>query len=262
MSITDIIKESLKYPQRNLKNTTFFAGFLMIFFILEMLCGSVSVSKITWSILGNSGTILSSFNTMDWIIIAILIVVSLITYLFIQGYIYRVYHGDEKPPEFNNFKSMLFEGLKIVATTIVYDILPIIVVFIGFYVTAKNIFTNGYILCIIGLILLLIMEVFLKPFAIANMVKNDDFREAFNLNLIMDRIIKIGILPYIGSVIFIFIINSIIWATFTVLISMSALMLLIPVVNVLIMMVILIFAAFIHSYLNLFSNKVYQLLYS
>lgn len=268
MSVTTIIKKALDYPKNDFKNTVIFAGFLILLSLLSNLAGYFLFADVNENMIKTSKTfsdlmfnIFSTLNVVDWIIVIVGSIASIIVYLLIEGYIYRVYNGEDILPKFNNFKEMLIEGIKVIGVTIIYDILPAIVIFLGFYVNAENIFNNGFGLIVIGFILLLVTDLFLKPFAIANMVKKGEFEEALDINSITDRILQIGILPYIGAVIFIAIISAIIYGAISALMASSVFLLAIPYIWIFLLVIFVLIGALVASYLNLFSNKVYQLLY-
>lgn len=270
MSITDVIKSSLKYPQRDLKNTIIFAGFLFLFSLITSMGSYFTLPKLNLALIENSENFLdlfslhASFNSFDWTIIIICIIAAFVVYLFVQGYIYRIYKGGSEVPEFDNLKTMPVDGLKLIAVSILYDILPAIVIFLGAYIVAFDISGNGFYLILIGGILLFIVDIFIKPFAIANMAKVGEFKGALDLNAIIDRIVSLGILPYLATVIFVFLINAIILAAFSTLsaCAMAIAISPIPYIETLLMVIVGMIYAVVSSYLDLFSNKVYQLLYS
>lgn len=269
MSVTDIIKKAIDYPQHDFKNTVIFAGFLILFSLLSDLTGYFLFSDLNENMLKTSETftdlltnIYSTLSPVDWLIIIIGLVAAVIVFLLIEGYIYRVYDGKDILPEFDNFKEMLVEGLKIIGVTIVYDIIPAIIIFLGFYIGGENSTDIGSALLAIGMILLIIADLFFKPFAVANMVKKGEFKGALDIHAISDRIITIGILPYIGAILFIAIISAIVYAAISALFASSVFLLTIPYLWIVLLVVFVIIGALVASYLNLFSNKVYQLLYN
>lgn len=268
MSVTDIIKKAIDYPKNSLKNTVIFAGFLILFSLLSNLSGYFLFSDVNENMMEMSKTftelisnIYSTLSVADWLIVIIGSIASIIVYLLIEGYIYRVYNGEDTLPEFNNFKEMLVEGLKIIGVTIIYDIIPAIILFLGFFTGSEYNSGIGWALIVIGLILLIIADLFLKPFAIANMVKKGEFKGALDISSITNRILQIGILPYIGAVIFVAIISAIVYFAISVLLTSSLFLLVIPYIWIFLMTMFVIISAVVASYLNLFSNKVYQLLY-
>lgn len=157
---------------------------------------------------------------------------------------------------------MFIEGIKVLMVCIAYGILPAIVMYLGIYIESAHIYGNGLEVSLIGLVLLVIVFIFAVPFAIANMVLNEQLKAAFDVNLIIDKILEIGILPYLFAIIVSAIIYGVIgWAFLTLMVILSFLdpfPLVIPVLNVLSILI----GSLILGYLLLYSNKMYQLLFN
>lgn len=250
MNITSIVKKALKYPQHDFKNTVIMAVFLIIASIFIGVGTYVTVPKLE-----------SAVSPADLGIYVILIIAFIIMHLFVQGYIYRVYKGADVLPEFNNFKEMLVQGIKVIAVTIAYNILPFIVFFLGFYVDYAGIFHGGMWIALIGMILVAIVNLFVRPFAIANMVSKDSIKEAFDINLIIDKIVYVGILPYIGALVLVGIIRLVIVIAFSVLMGIAVSLFMAPILGTVVLALFGILGFIITAYLELFTNKTYQLLF-
>ncbi len=265
MNITEIIKTSLKYPQTKLENLVFFTVFIASFVILSVLGYSRLFNVAALKAMENTNTVTNALtqfaNTLpesNWFIFAILFVCSFIIFIFINGYIYIVYEGKDSLPNFDDFKLLSIQGLKVMAVTIVYYLIPMIILAVGFYLRSDI----GFILTAIGVILLLIVGFFIQPMAIAHMASNNDLKTAFNLSQIIEKIKEITLTKYLMTIIFALFIQFIIILSFQVIsVFLMGLSIMVPVIGVVFIILCAALEFLVYAYLELFLVKTYQLLY-
>lgn len=133
--------------------------------------------------------------------------------LFWPGYALRALKatlaGSDELPEFGDWGEMVVDSLKVIIVSIVYSIIPAIVIFIGIYGSAVSIQNVGTLMSpmaafslisgvvIIGIILEIIFGLALIM-AIANMALYDsELGAAFRFSEILDLINSIGWVDYI-----------------------------------------------------------------
>jgi hypothetical protein len=107
MDITGIIKDSLKYPLSDWKKILILGIFTVI---------------------GGSASLLNFIGITNNAILLIFVIVGLISGLLVDGYLFKIVKtsldGENKLPEFNDWKNLLLNGVKVFITFIVYLILP------------------------------------------------------------------------------------------------------------------------------------------
>ena len=144
-------------------------------------------------------------NRKRWLIFGLMMFTTyvIIPGIFVAGYALRVtrktVHGDSEMPEFNEWISMFVDGLKVIAVTIIYYLVPAIIVIFGagqYYLVAdvygiSDISLINWPLLIIG-VLLFIPFLMLYMVAIANMASHNRFTAAFSMGEIGQRIRTIG----------------------------------------------------------------------
>ena len=172
--ILEIFKDSLKYAFEN-KKSVFIIGILSLFIFL------------------------------------------IIPIVFISGYLYRIVEiglegmintemliATDKDLEFNNFKGMLIEGLKLIAITFIYSLIPILIT--NLFISSYNfIISNarGDILLNISLEIFLIILItgiigfILINVAIPHMIKNESLKSGFKIKELIRIIKSVGIVEYI-----------------------------------------------------------------
>lgn len=268
-TLSEIVQDGLHYPWSNLKNTVLTGIFFLltsIFFVF----GNYYISQDIYSnflydpetfMQFNYNSIFGWLNQVSptaWAVFIICILIAVVFYLVVQGYIYRVYENtvQEKNefPEFNNFKSIFIQGFKILIVNIAYSIIPDVLIAIGIYY-------NG-IITVIGIILEII-AIFILPLALSNMCYNESLKSAFEFKEIINILKSIGVGKYIGTLLFVylvFIIIAIAW--FMVITTLNIFVLAIPFANILCGLVLLVLSAIIYAYIVLFSVKVNGLLYN
>ncbi|MDO5847997.1 MAG: DUF4013 domain-containing protein [Methanobrevibacter sp.] len=269
MALTDILKKGLKYPQHDFKNAVLFSLLLLLGTILSNIGNHFSLSKANINSIAGAQNLNEVINGLSTVLtptqVAILIIFSIASFivsLFASGYIYRVYEGEDELPHFEDYKLMLIQGIKVFIVNLAYCIIPIILLVLGLYIAAFN-SDIANLLIAVSVILGAILIFFISPFAIANMVKENSFKQAFNFNAIGSRIYRIGIIPYLVTVILMGVIEMIIVIAFgVVMLILSLFVVMNPIIGIIVLFIMLFVGSIVCGYVNLFTNKVYQLLYS
>ena len=131
-SITDNLKDGLKYPLYEPKKIGLLAAlyciiFALFFASLYVFIGSLKQAINVHMLVEGSKmlpTVLSSSSIAE---ISIFLIISVIVSLFITGYLYEIIkftiEGKNTLPEFNEFVDMLVTGIKLVIVGIVYSII-------------------------------------------------------------------------------------------------------------------------------------------
>jgi hypothetical protein len=211
MNITELVKDSLKYPLSDWKKIIVL-GILIV--------------------IGGLSSLLNVIGITNEAIVLIFVVIGLISGLLVDGYLFKIIvkslDGENRLPEFNAWKTLLIDGIKVFLTFITYLIFPpllvffIIVLLIGglssfgldisaligslgtnplnFLVTGilssiANLFTISFNVLNQLVIVLLIEFLIILPLflvAIANMAYEREFGAAFRVGEIIEIIGDIG----------------------------------------------------------------------
>ena len=178
-------------------------------------------------IVGDAGR----YPSQDWKKVVTFGVFFLLSYviigiLFWPGYALRALKatlaGSDELPEFGDWGEMVVDSLKLIIVSIVYSIIPAIVIFIGILGSAASIQNLGTLMSpmaafgliggvvLIGIILEIIFSLALIA-AIANMALYDsDIGAAFRFSEILDLIKSIGYVDYIIWFIVMFIVGIVV----------------------------------------------------
>jgi hypothetical protein len=266
-SITDCVSEGLKYPFNDVKKILGFGALfaiinIIIFAILEKTINIVRIFSLT------DGNILafklSQIPSNDIYIIAGLSIIGFIISLIIMGYQYNVIKLsiDESNdlPGFKNIFNLLVNGVKYFIVSLIYNIIPIIVLIAG--VELQSVTNGDYIVAILSAILFIICN-FLLIMALANMIDYNKFTKAFDLKEIIDKISNLGWIKYIGIILFTIIIYSIIMLSVGVILMFISMFIAAATNQLMIIAVILsiIEGIFITPYISVFFNRVYGSIY-
>ncbi|WP_407422151.1 DUF4013 domain-containing protein [Methanobrevibacter sp.] len=266
--ITDCVSEGLKYPFKDIKKILSLGILFTIinviaFAILEK---TINIVRIISHTDGNNIALkISQLPSTDIYIIAGLAIISFIVVLIINGYQYRVINfaigRKTELPEFNKISNLLVNGLKYFLVSLIYNIIPIIVMIAGFEL--QSIQNGDYIISIISMILFIICNLLLIM-ALANMVDNDKFTKAFDLKEISDKISALGWVKYIGIILFAIIVYCIIMLALGIVLMFITMFIVMTTNQVMIIMAILsvIGGLFINSYICIFFNRVYGSVYN
>ena len=277
MGITDLIKNSMKYPFSDMKT---FLKFGVIVTILNLLTSSssyiffIALYNINYDTLSASTNIttfsqatnlaFSHIPTNTWIIITILFILSIFVSLYILGYQLNVIKNSVNEqyvlPDFNNPLNKLINGFKVAIVNIAYLIIPIIILSIGVRIGGNF----AIIFLIIGMILMIYMAL-LSPMAIVHMCINDNkLAYAFKFTEIRQIISKISWLRYFGTMFTLAIILIIISLTAELIISIigSAISVLTGQFIIIFIVQTILMGLFVSSYITLFMNYAIGSLYN
>ena len=189
MNIGDIIKNSLSYPLSNTKN----------FIVLGLLI-----------LLAELYSVLLSLGVRNSIV-TLLIVLTIIISVLRGGYNLRVLGssiaGSDVLPDFENWKGMFVDGIKLLIVSIIYMIPLIAILVLGGFVMGIIIALSGasgsfgrtmimFIIAIVGLYTIIIYPVLLMGYA--NMANNENnLNKAFKFGEIRAKISGLGLGSYV-----------------------------------------------------------------
>lgn len=266
-SITDCVKEGLKYPFNDIKKLLGFGGLFAIISAISVFMSvkSFDIFRNTVHIVENTNVTASqlSFSQLpagDIYLVAGLAVISFIISLFIMGYQYEIvkFSIDKKSdlPGFKDILGMFIRGIKYFLVTLAYNIIPIIVLACGILLVG-----DSSILPIVILIsvLLFIIAYFLLIMALNNMIAYDSLKKAFDFKEITGNIANLGWGKYIGIIIFTIIVYMIIMVAVSFVLSFIAVILAATISNqaiVISIVIAVIEGLFIDSYGTVFFNRV------
>ena len=213
-SITDVVKEGLKYPLNDVKKVLT----LGIIFLISSLV-SLAMEFLVFDnmrILSDMAPVetaqaaLSAIPPSSMALIVLSWIVTFILMVIASGYIYDVIkygiEGRSELPEFSDIKGLLVKGLKAFVVGLAYSILPIILFFLGVMLPVNE--SVGASVNAIGGIILLVAIIFaifvslVNVMALCNMVDKDEFAAAFRFKEILGLIKNLGWGRYIGILLF------------------------------------------------------------
>jgi hypothetical protein len=175
------------------------------------------------------------FSDFGRLIILIVLDIIPIVNLIVTGYASRVLKespGADSPPKLENYGDLFIDGLKIVIASIIYMLIPLILIaaglgsFFAAMVTGggPNFMSNGFtpaymgllggtgaVLVLVGLLVAFVMLILLAA-GIAHMIKTGKFGKAFAFGEILNVIGKIGWGKYIAWLILIVVLAVIVGA--------------------------------------------------
>ena len=179
MDMGEIIGDAFKYPVSNWKQLLILGVIVLISqFSMEIVMGYGRVSGLLY----------------------FLLIPALVASFLILGYQLRTIRtsimGENEPPEFNEWTKLFLNGLRLFITSLVYGIIPTIVLVVGFIMLLVGSSGIGVIILLLGAILLIIVGI-ISVMAISNMAYYDEIGAAFRFGEIRERIESIGWLRYI-----------------------------------------------------------------
>ncbi len=192
-SISENLKEGLKYPliEKNkfmvvyVLNILIFA--LIIFSNFKLIDNFTKLPK-------DAFTVNSLFSSVSPEVIIGFVVVLIIS-IFLKGYAYKVLESginhSKDLPDFN--VNLFVPGIKLFVVEFIYAFIPAVVLNLGM--------ANSIWLFIFGIIFLIIFSLF-AIVGEAHMIGTGSFKAAFAFGKIVKLIRSIGILNYIGALIF------------------------------------------------------------
>ena len=213
-SITDVVKEGLKYPFNDGKKVLTLGIILVVSSLVSIFMEYMFFDNMrTLANAAPIDTVQAAISALPPSSVALVVlswIVSLIFALFCAGYLYDVikYSIEKRSdlPGFSDIKGIFVNGIKTVIVEIAYMILPFILFLLGLMLTvneavSSSVNTIGGILVVIAMIFL-IFAALVEIMAICNMVAKDDLKAAFDFKGILAQIKSIGWGRFIGIIIF------------------------------------------------------------
>lgn len=143
----------------------------------------------------------------------------IIPFIFLLGYEYRIIktategmiNGNETLPEFNNYTTMFKDGLKVLAVSIIYILISVVIFLLLFFIGLTTNMESIIVLAFIALIILTIISLIFSALAITHMAANNgSINAAFHIRELIDIMQSIGVLKLVGSYFGIFLISAVI----------------------------------------------------
>ena len=203
-SITDVVKEGLKYPFNDGKKVLTLGGLFLLTSLISLFMNYFVFDSLR--VIENNAP-LETFNALlgaippsNMALIVVSWILTFIVLLFISGYLYDVIkygiEGRYELPEFKDIKGIFRNGIRNIIVGIAYSILPGIVFLLGLMLTVNKA-VGSSVNAIGGIILLLaiVFAIFVSMFeviAMCNMVAKDELKAAFNFSEILALIKNLG----------------------------------------------------------------------
>ncbi len=206
----------------------------------------------------------------------------IIPFIFLLGYEYRIIktategmiNGNETLPEFNNYTTMFKDGLKVLAVSIIYVLISVVIFLLLFFIGLTTNMESIIVLAFIALIILTIISLIFSALAVTHMAANNgSINAAFHIRELKDIMQSIGVLKLVGSYFGIFLISAVI--SFVVYVFVFAVVgilgfavsyVYVDIVPAFIwalsIIVDLVVALVVWPYLNIFSCRSYGLIYN
>ena len=143
----------------------------------------------------------------------------IIPFIFLLGYEYRIIktategmiNGNETLPEFNNYTTMFKDGLKVLAVSIIYVLISVVIFLLLFFIGLTTNMESIIVLAFIALIILTIISLIFSALAVTHMAANNgSINAAFHIRELKDIMQSIGVLKLVGSYFGIFLISAVI----------------------------------------------------
>lgn len=143
----------------------------------------------------------------------------IIPFIFLLGYEYRIIktategmiNGNETLPEFNNYTTMFKDGLKMLAVSIIYVLISVVIFLLLFFIGLTTNMESIIVLAFIALIILTIISLIFSALAVTHMAANNgSINAAFHIRELKDIMQSIGVLKLVGSYFGIFLISAVI----------------------------------------------------
>lgn len=203
-SITDVVKEGLKYPFNDGKKVLTLGGLFLLTSLISLFMNYFVFDSL--KVIENNAP-LETFNALlgaippsNMALIVVSWILTFIVLLFISGYLYDVIkygiEGRYELPEFKDIKGIFRNGIRNIIVGIAYSILPGIVFLLGLMLTVNKA-VGPSVNAIGGIILLLaiVFAIFVSMFeviAMCNMVAKDELKATFNFSEILALIKNLG----------------------------------------------------------------------
>lgn len=143
----------------------------------------------------------------------------IIPFIFLLGYEYRIIktategmiNGNETLPEFNNYTTMFKDGLKVLAVSIIYVLISVVIFLLLFFIGLTTNMESIIVLAFIALIILTIISLIFSALAVTHMAANNgSINAAFHIRELKDIMQSIGVLKLVCSYFGIFLISAVI----------------------------------------------------
>ena len=276
-SITDIVVDGLKYPFNDVNK---YLGFGVIQVIMSVLFMGAFASTGYYFIQAYKTSVSMGLDMIDLsvvspamiIVSAVLFVLGLIVFVYISGYEFNILKfsisKNNELPAFNDYVGILKDGLKMIAVKIAYAILPGILFLLGLMLSVND--NVGAAVNIIGsfilaiAIIFAIIVAFFLIMATARMVDMGTLRSAFDFREIYELISNMGVVQYVGILIFLAIAIAIINLAASAIFEMIgfAVALVLPTALASVFLVMILSSLLIDSFTSLATYRVYGSVYN
>lgn len=217
-SITDYVKEGLKYPFNDGKKVltlgvifliSSLVSFLMSYFIFD----SIRLIENNTT-LGTVNSVFSVIPQSNMPLIVLSWLISFILLLFASGYLYDIIkysiEAKKELPEFSDIKGIFLKGIRTFIVGIAYSIVPFLLFILGVMLSANEnvgaaVNSIGGIILFISIIVTIFVAL-IELMALSNMIAHDELSAAFRFKEILALVKNIGWGKYIGVLIFAFIV--------------------------------------------------------
>ena len=276
-SITDIVVDGLKYPFNDVNK---YLGFGVIQVIMSALFMGAFASTGYYFIQAYKTSVSMGLDMIDWsvvspamiIVSAVLFVLGLIVFVYISGYEFNILKfsisKNNELPAFNDYVGILKDGLKMIAVKIAYAILPGILFLLGLMLSVNDnvgaaVNVIGSFILAIAIIFAIIVAFFLIM-ATARMVDMGTLRSAFDFREIYELISNMGVVQYVGILIFLAIAIAIINLAASAIFEMIgfAVALVLPTALASVFLVMILSSLLIDSFTSLATYRVYGSVYN
>ena len=276
-SITDIVVDGLKYPFNDVNK---YLGFGVIQVIMSALFMGAFASTGYYFIQAYKTSVSMGLDMMDLsvvspamiIVSAVLFVLGLIVFVYISGYEFNILKfsisKNNELPAFNDYVGILKDGLKMIAVKIAYAILPGILFLLGLMLSVNDnvgasVNVIGSFILAIAIIFAIIVAFFLIM-ATARMVDMGTLRSAFDFREIYELISNMGVVQYVGILIFLAIAIAIINLAASAIFEMIgfAVALVLPTALASVFLVMILSSLLIDSFTSLATYRVYGSVYN
>ena len=270
-SITDVVKEGLKYPFNDGKKVltlgvvflvSSLVSLLMQYFVFDnmrTLADSAPIDTVHAA--------LSALPPSNMALIVLFWIVTFILMIFCSGYVYDVikYAIERRSdlPEFKDIKGIFIKGIRSFIVGIAYSILPLILFLLGLMLAVIE-SVGGSVNAIGGIIIVIAMvfaifAALLQVMALCNMIDKDELAAAFRFKEILALIKNLGWGRYIGILLFTVIAVMIITVFFGFIFGLiaTAISILVGSAFVLTLVNLILNSLFINPYSSIVFSRVY-----
>ena len=276
-SITDIVVDGLKYPFNDVNK---YLGFGVIQVIMSALFMGAFASTGYYFVQAYKTSVSMGLDMIDLsvvspamiIVSAVLFVLGLIVFVYISGYEFNILKfsisKNNELPAFNDYVGILKDGLKMIAVKIAYAILPGILFLLGLMLAVNDnvgaaVNVIGSFILAIAIIFAIIVAFFLIM-ATARMVDMGTLRSAFDFREIYELISNMGVVQYVGILIFLAIAIAIINLAASAIFEIFgfAVALVLPTALASVFLVMILSSLLIDSFTSLATYRVYGSVYN